>query len=122
MVEMGATTFWESWSGAGAMQADGRLTRSHCHGWSAAPTYFLSTYVLGVQAAGPAPAPIRIEPHPGDLRWCRGVTPTHYGDVAVQWENPVDGPFTLRVQAPAGCPVEIKPPREGQTWLNGQSV
>ncbi len=122
MVEMGATTFWESWSGAGAMQADGRLTRSHCHGWSAAPTYFLSTYVLGVQAAGPAPEPIRIEPHPGDLRWCRGVTPTHYGDVAVQWENPVDGPFALRVQAPAGCPVEIKLPREGQTWLNGQLV
>ena len=48
MIDMGATTFWEMWSRRG-----GRLTRSHCHGWSAAPTFFLSTHVLGVRPVAP---------------------------------------------------------------------
>ena len=48
MIEQGATTFWEMWS-----NKSGRLTRSHCHGWSAAPTYFLATEILGVRPTKP---------------------------------------------------------------------
>ncbi len=121
MVEMGATTFWESWSGAGAAE-EGRLTRSHCHGWSAAPTYFLSTYVLGVHPGGPGFDPVVVEPHPADLTWCRGVVPTPHGDVEVQWENPQDGDFALRVRAPEGTKLDIRLPRPGQVDLNGRNT
>lgn len=123
MIEKGATTFWEMWSGAEAWTGQpGRLTRSHCHGWSAAPTYFLSTYVLGVKPGGTGFSPVVIDPHPGDLTWCRGVVPTPHGDVKVQWENPVDGPFVLRVCAPDDLETKISLPGHGRAMLNGVEV
>ena len=117
MVDMGASTFWEMWSGH-----SGRLTRSHCHGWSAAPTYFLSTYVLGVRPGGPGFAPTIVEPHPGDLRWCRGVVPTPLGDVEVQWENEPDRPFVLRVATRGDVEVRVVLPRAGSATVDGRTV
>jgi hypothetical protein len=105
MVDMGATTFWEMWSGR-----DGRLTRSHCHGWSAAPTFFLSTWVLGVRPGGPGFTPCLIEPHPGDLRWARGVVPTPAGEVEVQWRNEPGQPFEIDLSAPAALELEWRLP------------
>lgn len=115
MVDMGATTFWEMWSGRG-----GRLTRSHCHGWSAAPTFFLSTYVLGVQPAAPGFARAVVAPHPGELAWCRGRLPTPRGEIEVQWENEPGRPFQLRITAPAGIELEVTPPREAEVTVNGE--
>ena len=117
MVDQGATTFWELWSCRGE-----RLTRSHCHGWSAAPTFFLSTHVLGVRPGGPGFAPIVVEPHPGDLAWCHGVVPTPAGDVEVQWENDPAAPFVLRVAAPEELGVILRLPREATTTLNGRTL
>ncbi|MHB9035516.1 MAG: family 78 glycoside hydrolase catalytic domain, partial [Armatimonadota bacterium] len=76
MTDMGATTFWEMWS-----NWSGRLTRSHCHAWSAMPTFFLSTYVLGVRPDKPGFSVTVIEPHPADLTWCRGRMPAPMGDI-----------------------------------------
>ena len=117
MVDMGATTFWEMWSGRG-----GRLTRSHCHGWSAAPTFFLGTWVLGVRPDGPGFQPCIIEPHPGSLAWCRGRVPTPLGDVDVQWENDPDAPFTLRIIAPEVLELDVRPPRDAIVTVNGQPL
>ena len=117
MVEMGASTFWEMWS-----WREGRLTRSHCHGWSAAPTFFLSAYTLGVRPGGPGFGPVIIEPHPADLAWCRGVVPTPAGDVEVQWENKPGEPFELRIKAPDGLDMQIKLPRPGSATLNGKDI
>ncbi len=117
MIDQGATTFWEMWSGR-----SGRLTRSHCHGWSAAPTFFLSCHVLGVRPGGAGFSPVIIEPHPGDLKWCRGRVPTPRGDVEVQWENDPNAPFELRIQAPFGVEIEVRLPREGTAVVNGVAV
>jgi hypothetical protein len=117
MVDAGATTFWEMWT-----HRQGRLTRSHCHGWSAAPTFFLSSYTLGVRPGGPGFSPVVVEPHPGNLTWCRGQMPTPLGDVEVQWENPPDAPFSLRVHAPSGIEVEVLPPRDATITLRGRQV
>jgi len=121
MADMGATTFWETWSWE-AVKRGGRVTRSYCHGWSAAPTFFLSTYVLGVHPGGPGFRPTVIEPHPGDLVWCRGAMPTPAGDVEVQWENRPGQPFVLRARAPEGLEVKIRLPRAGTATLNGRPV
>jgi hypothetical protein len=115
MLENGATTFWEMWS-----QKGGRLTRSHCHGWSAAPTFFLSTYVLGVQPASAGFATALIAPHPGILGWCRGRVPTPHGDIEVQWENADDQPFALRIQAPETIRLRLQLPRAGTAIVNGR--
>ena len=119
MVDMGATTFWEMWS---VVSPDGRLTRSHCHGWSAAPTFFLSTYALGVKPRGPGFNPVVIEPHPGDLAWCRGVVPTPMGDIEVQWENYDGKPFEIRIKAPKQAEIELVLPRQGTATINGTLV
>lgn len=114
MVDTGASTFWEMWSGAEKWTGQpGRLTRSHCHGWSGAPTFFLSTYVLGVRPASPGFAAAAIEPHPGDITWCRGIMPTPHGDIEVQWENESGKPFALRYKAPEGVDVRVQLPRTG---------
>lgn len=85
MVDEGADTFWEMWS-----LRSGRLTRSHCHGWSAAPTFFLSQHVLGIHPIAPGFSQIRFEPRLGDLEWAKGVVPTPHGPIVVHiWR---DGP------------------------------
>ena len=100
MLDQGATTFWEMWSGEGK-----RRSRSHCHGWSAAPTFFLSTYVLGVQPLAPGFVRVRIEPHPGDLRWARGLVPTPHGEIAIAWETADDGVLEITAEVPEGIVV-----------------
>ncbi|AHF92464.1 alpha-L-rhamnosidase [Opitutaceae bacterium TAV5] len=138
--DAGATTFWEMY------HADRpRMTRSHCHGWSAAPTYFLSAYVLGVQPAKPGYEVVRIAPQPGGLGRARGRVPTPRGVVEVSWqftgaEDRTGGSagaaakirpgkrerFELRVTLPAGVPAEIelpagvKPGKGGVTVLAGK--
>ncbi|MCG3180421.1 MAG: hypothetical protein BIFFINMI_02782 [Phycisphaerae bacterium] len=81
-IEAGATTIWEMYH-----PDQPRMTRSHCHGWSAAPTFFLSHYVLGVRPAEPGYGTIRIAPRTGGLRWARGRVATPHGDVEVSWER-----------------------------------
>jgi hypothetical protein len=117
MVDQGATTFWEMWSQRGE-----RLTRSHCHGWSAAPTFFLSSYILGVTPDGPGSAAIRIAPRPCDLAWCRGTVPVGRTPVSVAWENRPGEPFLLRVTAPEGVDLRIELPHAGRAEVNGRSV
>lgn len=78
MIEQGASTFWEMWS-----QKTGRLTRSHCHGWSAAPTYFLSSITLGVYPTKPGFEEVLISPKLGNLDFIRGAMPTPHGQIEV---------------------------------------
>ncbi|MEN6583668.1 MAG: family 78 glycoside hydrolase catalytic domain [Armatimonadota bacterium] len=113
MIDMGATTFWEMWSGR-----EGRLTRSHCHAWSAAPTYFLSTFILGIRPEEPGFSVCAIEPHPADLTWARGTMPTLAGDVEVQWENIAGEPFVMRVKAPESTIIRVRLPRSGVVVVN----
>jgi alpha-L-rhamnosidase len=78
MIDYGATTAWETLT---------PRTRSHCHAWSAAPAYFLSTYVLGVRPKGGTRDAGRgtgvreyfIAPKPCDLKWARGKFPVPIG-------------------------------------------
>jgi len=88
MVDWGATTFWETFPGRLLSGLTGKApTRSHCHAWSAAPTYFLSRYVLGVGPLEPGFARTLVAPNPVDLAWCSGEMPTPHGGVRVDWRR-----------------------------------
>jgi len=93
-VQAGATSFWEMYH-----KDQPRLTRSHCHGWSAAPVVFLTQNVLGVQPLTPGYAKLLIAPNPGDLTWAQGRVPTPRGVVQCTWKNGKDG-FDLEVLTP----------------------
>ncbi len=134
MIDYGATTAWETLT---------PRTRSHCHAWSAAPAYFLSTYVLGVRpksvaqdAKGEVPVlEYFIAPKPCDLKWAKGRFPTSSGkrdewlgargeknfaeprEIEVRWER--DGNrFTLWFTLPENVKAEIVlPPFVSETSI-----
>ncbi|MFN2627778.1 MAG: hypothetical protein ABR569_03965 [Gaiellaceae bacterium] len=85
--------FWDAAPGAS----------SRCHGWSASPTYDLTTYVLGVRPAGPGYAGGAIvDPYLGPLARAAGRVPTPRGWLAVS----VDG-SEVTVDAPDGLEVKV---------------
>ena len=102
MLDRGATTFWEHF--------DERLRPEHaaaggmsvCHGWSAAPTYALPAYILGVRPLTAGMEKVRIQPLPCDLTWAEGVVPTPLGDISVNWRRS-GNEFRLTTEIPAGC-------------------
>ncbi|HLP15244.1 MAG TPA: alpha-L-rhamnosidase C-terminal domain-containing protein [Bacteroidota bacterium] len=73
MLERGLTTFAE----------EPDPTRSDCHAWSASPVYYFLSLVCGVQPAAPGFKSVRIEPHPGRLKWINGSMPHRLGMIRV---------------------------------------
>lgn len=116
-IQAGATTFWEMYltpqsGGRGRFTAAHRLTRSHCHGWSAAPVYFLTRHALGVQALEPGYARVLIAPRPHHLRWARGTVPTPRGPVSCRWWTRGES-MRLELSLPPGVPAQVRIPRPG---------
>ena len=99
MTDTGCTTFWEMWS---VVSPDGRLTRSHCHGWSSAPVYFLSEHLLGVKPLLPGYKRVLFNPVPA-TEFCRGEVPTPYGNIKISWKR--EG---KKVSAQITAPEEIE--------------
>lgn len=110
-IEAGATAFWEQYH----PHAE-RLTRSHCHGWSSAPTFFLSQYILGVRPLEAGYNTLRIAPHPASLRWAHGRVSTPFGVVAVDWTRD-EHRFDLRFETPAGHIADVVLPVEGDVHV-----
>lgn len=98
MLRFGATTCWETFLGFEAH----RLTRSHCHGWSAAPGYFLPRTILGVKPLSPGFQKFVVTPQSCGLSWARGEVPTPYGTIAVEWKYE-NGQITVECTAPEEC-------------------
>lgn len=129
MAAVGNDTFWEDF-----VQASG----TSCHAWSAAPTYFLTTLILGVRPLKPGYAEYSVAPHPAGLTWAKGAVPTPHGAVNIdwKWENNqsqeatgqnVSARFVLHLHNPPGETAEIElPKRNGQApssvALNGKQV
>ena len=96
MLDNGATTCWEMFPG---FCPDGSWTRSHCHAWSAAPTYFLSRYQLGIMPEEPGFRKVRIAPMTAGLKWVKGSMPAPSGQIKVDWKNQ-RGVFRIEVSLP----------------------
>ena len=101
MLDAGATTWWEEW-----VQ---RPSSSESHAWSAAPTFDLSTDVLGVRPLKPGFSTFSVAPTPGTLSFAKGVFPTVRGDIRVDWSRGNDQ-FTLGVTSPATTTMEVMLP------------
>lgn len=95
MANAGNDTFWEDF-----VQAAG----TSCHAWSAAPTYFLTTLILGVEPTKPGYAEYSVAPHPAGLEWAKGTVPTVHGDIKVDWRWTgigSDRSFVLHIDNPS---------------------
>ena len=99
MLDAGAWTCWEHFADSG----------SRCHAWSSAPTYYLSSRVLGVQQPEPgAPNRVHLAPSPGTLQWAAGVWPHPAGPVRIAWQR-VAGKLLLDYSAPDTLHVTTDP-------------
>ncbi len=86
MLDMGATTFWESYNPEekGLQHysngyPDRPFAKSLCHAWSASPIYLLGRYFLGVNPTAPGYAKFNIEPHLAKLEYIKGTVPMPNG-------------------------------------------
>lgn len=104
MLESGATTVWESFP-TGTTGSNGFPTRSHCHAWSSAPSYFLNRVVLGIKPTAPGAATVEISPRLVGLDWARGTIATVRGPISVSWKLSGDA-LDITCTAPAG--VDLK--------------
>lgn len=118
MLSAGATTAWETFPGA---LAGARLTRSFCHGWSAAPAYFLPRWVLGVRPAVPGCTTIVVDPAVDLLDRAEGLVPLPAGDVRVAWTR-VDDAVDLRLTLPPGVTAHLPPRFHTSRVLEGSPV
>ncbi len=99
MLDRGATTWLEEWANK----------RSWCHAWSSAPTYELSTRVLGVRPDAPGFKKAVIEPFTAGLEWAKGTVPTPHGDISVDWWQ--KGPtLYVNYSAPSAVAVDVRVP------------
>jgi hypothetical protein len=125
MLEAGATTVWESFP-TGTTGSDGFPTRSHCHAWSSAPSYFLNRIVLGIKATAPGGRAFAISPHVLNLAWAHGTVATVRGPLSVAWkQNEANGTLEVTCQSPAGVEVTFadNPSLAGRKILfNGRAV
>ncbi|MDE3178724.1 MAG: hypothetical protein KGM47_03610, partial [Acidobacteriota bacterium] len=129
MVKAGNDTFWENF-----IQSSG----TSCHAWSAAPTYFLTTVILGVRPTKPGYVSYSLAPEPAGLEWAKGTVPTVHGDIKVDWKweglNGKDGAkmgdpatFLLNLHNPSGETASIALPRQdgrapASVTVNGSAV
>ncbi|CAM5467896.1 family 78 glycoside hydrolase catalytic domain [Leifsonia shinshuensis] len=99
MLERGATTVWESWSG---IDADGNPHESLNHYSKGAVIAFLHEYVAGIRPAEPGYTKVDIRPHLDQrLTWAEGTLETPHGVIRSRWER--DGSnVTIRVSIPQG--------------------
>ena len=121
MLELGATSFWESFDyseAQGASRIDEILPsgktdihgdfgaycykgfrKSLCHGWACGPTPFITRYVLGVEVVKHGCRAVKIAPNLGDLKWIEGAYPTPYGNIEIYAENK-NGEIKTSINAP----------------------
>lgn len=122
MLDRGATTWWEHF------QADQVYAASLSHAWGGSPTWFLSTYVLGVQRSGPQSWQVRY--YPSRLRSISGTLPLAQGELSAQWTVEPCRRLALTLNAPAGSTGQVVLPNVAQTrelrlgnrtiWRDGQ--
>jgi alpha-L-rhamnosidase len=109
MLEAGATTVWESFP-SGTTGSHGFPTRSHCHAWSSAPSYFLNRIVLGIKPTAPAARSVAISPHLTNLTWARGTVATVKGPLSVSWKLTDDhGTLVITCAAPEDVVASFAP-------------
>ncbi|MBN1436953.1 MAG: family 78 glycoside hydrolase catalytic domain [Sedimentisphaerales bacterium] len=107
----GATTFWETYHPEAR-----RLTRSHCHGWSSAPTFFLTQNVLGVKPLEAGYKKVLVTPAGKDLDWAQGTVPTPRGEIECYWRK-AKGEYALTLSLPAGTEARVELPIKGKVVI-----
>jgi len=80
------------------------------HAWCSGPTALLPQKVLGVEPIAAGWQTFSVKPNPCDLKWAKGIVPSPYGSICVDWENDTEGIFKLYVLVPEKTTAKISVP------------
>lgn len=105
MLEEDATTVWEVFPNS---LPGLELTRSHCHGWSSSPCYFLDRIVLGIKMTEPGAKAFVVSPDVSGFDWALGSRATVRGEVKVAWKKE-NGILKITASTPAGANLTFRP-------------
>jgi alpha-L-rhamnosidase len=97
---------WMLAQGLGTCSEYFNLEGSLCHAWSASPTYYLSTYILGVHyPKGASGDEVEIGVMAEDIDYAEGVVPHRKGLIEVKWHREGNQRIFDYVKAPKGVKV-----------------
>jgi hypothetical protein len=83
---------------------------STSHAWSSGPTALLPQKVLGVEPTSAGWKTFSVRPNPCDLKWAKGIIPSPFGAIYVDWNSENNGDFKLYVLVPKSTSAEIALP------------
>lgn len=99
LLSLGATTWWEGFNSHLSYAA------SLSHGWGGGPTWFLTTYVLGIRRSGTHSW--IMEPAFTELRQASGALPFHGDELRARWEWRSCSEAHLELTAPPDTTGEV---------------
>lgn len=114
MLENDATTCWEGWE-----LIEGDFSRSHCHAWSAAPTYVFGILFLGVKPLEPGFSKVAIAPNLNGLKWIKGSVPIPQGKIDIYCKDLGDY-IDLQITHPDQIEVQITLTKNTRVQVNGK--
>lgn len=124
LLSRGATTWWER------TDAERVWSQSLSHAWSGSPTWFLTTYVLGVRQVGPTEWQMR--PALTGVESAAGVLPLGEHALVASWQQRACGEYEISLASPAGTSGDLILPNvaanqsiaiDGEIiWQNGLPV
>ena len=122
MLSLGATTFFEDFdvdAAVGASRIDeftkagekdfhrtfGKFCykgfrHSLCHGWSSGVIPYLSETVLGIKEIGIGGTEFEIDAHLSHLKHVKGIYPTQYGNIEVEYSLQSNGTHDIAINSP----------------------
>ena len=78
------------------------LNTSRCHGFSSHAGVHLTRDILGLGEPDEVNKTIKLDPHPMDLRWARGVVNTSDGPISYSWKREYGGELKSTLTMPEG--------------------
>jgi alpha-L-rhamnosidase len=94
------------------------------HAWCSGPTALLPQKVLGIEPVSAGWKTFSVKPHPCDLKWAKGIVPTSFGDIVVDWKVNEKGVFTMFVRVPENTSAQISVPATDpqKVSVNGKPI
>jgi len=104
MLDRGAITFWEMINQVGSEFP----TRSHCHGWSSSPAYFLPRLFFGIECTEPGWRKVTLRPQSFGLDFVQAEICTPHGLLKMEWQRAPDGSLEVKVKAPKEIDIKME--------------
>ena len=80
------------------------------HAWCSGPTALLPQKVLGVEPVSSGWKTFSVKPNPCDLKWAKGIIPSPFGAIGVDWKVDEKNTFSLYVLVPENTSAEVSVP------------